>query len=64
MRTDEIRNEIDEIKKRKDLKHKVGKYKYDFQKYETIRSLVKALISVKLVYKKLIWFKLISQNIL
>ena len=60
MRTDEIRNEIDEIKKRKDLKYKAGKYKYDFQKYETIRSLVKALISVKLVYKKLIWFKLIS----
>ena len=60
MRTDEIRNEIDEIKKRKDLKYKAGKYEYDFQKYETIRSLVKALISVKLVYKKLIWFKLIS----
>ena len=41
--TDEIKTEIDEIKKlgtknkQKDLKHKAGKYKYDFQQYETIR---------------------------
>ena len=40
---DEIKTEIDEIKKlgtknkQKDLKHKAGKYKYDFQQYETIR---------------------------
>ena len=44
MRTDETKNEIYEIKKweekikRKDLKYDAGKYKYDFQQYETIRS--------------------------
>ena len=44
MRTDEIKNEIDEIRKReekterKDLKYKPNKYLYDFQKFETIRS--------------------------
>ena len=44
MRTDEIKNEIYEIKKweekikQKDLKYESGKYKYDFQQYETIRS--------------------------
>ena len=44
MRTNEIKNEIDEIRKwkekieRKDLIYKANKYKYDFQQYETIRS--------------------------
>ena len=44
MRTNEIKNEINEIKKweekikRKDLIYKANKYKYDFQKYEAIRS--------------------------
>ena len=44
MRTDEIKNEIDEIKKweekinRKDLKSKTNKCLYDFQYFETIRS--------------------------
>ena len=44
MRTNEIKNEINEIKKweekfrRKDLVYKANKYKYDFQQYETIRS--------------------------
>ena len=39
LRKDEIKSEIDEIKKwegkikRKDLKYETGKYKYDFQKY-------------------------------
>ena len=56
MRTNEIKNEIDEIKKwedkikRKDLKYDAGKYKYDFQQ-------VKVFILVKLVYSKLIWIK-------
>ena len=44
VRTNEIKNEIHEIKKweekvwRKDLIYKANKYKYDFQQYETIRS--------------------------
>ena len=44
MRNNEIKNEIDEIKKwegkikRKDLKYETKKYIYDFQQYETIRS--------------------------
>ena len=44
MRTDEIKNEIDEIRKweekfaRTDLKHKTNKYMYDFEKFETIKS--------------------------
>ena len=44
MRTDEIKNEIDEKRKleekikRKDLKYKTNKYLYDFQQFETIRS--------------------------
>ena len=44
MRTNLIKNEIDEIKKceekikRKDLKYETKKYIYDFQQYETIRS--------------------------
>ena len=42
MRTDEIKNEIDEIRKwkenivRKDIKYKTNKYLYDFQQFETI----------------------------
>ena len=45
MRTNEIKNENDEIKKwlkkkfkQKDLKFKINKYLYDFQQFETIRS--------------------------
>ena len=44
IRTNEIKNEIDEIRKkegkikRKDSKYETKKHKYDFQKYETIRS--------------------------
>ena len=44
MRNTEIKNEIDEIKKReekikrKDLIYKTNKYEYDFQQYETIKS--------------------------
>ena len=44
VRTNEIKNEIHEIKKweekvrRKDVIFKANKYKYDFQQYETIRS--------------------------
>ena len=44
MRTNAIKNEIDEIKKweqkikREDLKYKTKNYTYDFQQYETIRS--------------------------
>ena len=42
MRTNKIKNEIDEIKKweekirRKDLVYKANKYTYDFQQYEII----------------------------
>ena len=44
MTADEIKNEVDEIKKwenkvkRKDLRYETNKYVYDFQKFETIRS--------------------------
>ena len=44
MRTHEVKNEIDEIKKweekikQKVLIYKANKYKYDFEQYETIRS--------------------------
>ena len=44
METNEIKNEIDEIKKwqkkvkQKDLKYETIKYIYDFQQYESIRS--------------------------
>ena len=44
MRTNEIKNEIDDIKKweekiiRKNLKYKTNKCLYDFQQFETIRS--------------------------
>ena len=44
MRTDEIKNEINDIKKwenkikRKDLKYKTNRYKFDFQQFEILRS--------------------------
>ena len=44
MKTNEIKNEIDETKtweekiRWKDLVYKTNKYKYDFQQYDTIRS--------------------------
>ena len=44
MRNNEIKNEIDEIKKWEEkikgkyLKHEAKKYIYDFQQFETIRS--------------------------
>ena len=44
MRTDEIKNEINDIKKwenkikRKDLKYETNRYKFDFQQFETLRS--------------------------
>ena len=49
MRTNEIKNEIYEIKKweekikLEDLKYKTKKYAYDFQQYETIRSFGKRI---------------------
>ena len=54
MRTDEIKNEVSEIKKwedkikRKDLKYKAGKYIYDFEHYETIRSFSESIYSGKI----------------
>ena len=54
MRTDEIENERDEIKKwgnkikQKDLNQKAGKHKQDFQQYETIRSLRESTYSGKI----------------
>ena len=54
MRTNETKNEIDEIKKleakikRKDLIYKANKYKYNFQQYQT-DLLVIVFITVKLV---------------
>ena len=55
MRTDEIKNEIYKIKKnrkkkieQKDLKYEAGKYKYDFQQYETIRSSGESIYSGKI----------------
>ena len=56
MRTDEIKKEINEIKKWadkvkwKDLKHKTAKYKNDFQHFKQQDLLVKVFILVKLVY--------------
>ena len=44
MRTDEIKNEIDEIRKweekinQKDLKYKTKKHLYDFKQFKTKRS--------------------------
>ena len=37
MRNNEIKNEIDEIK-RKDLTYETKKYTYDFQQHEALRS--------------------------
>ena len=49
MRTNEIKNEIDDIKKRKekinrrDLKYKTNKCLYDFQQFETIAYFVDSI---------------------
>ena len=54
MRTDEIKNEIEEIRKRKeklkwkDLKYKTNKYLCDFQKFEAIRSFVDIIYTSKI----------------
>ena len=54
MRTNDIKNEIDEIKtweekiKRKDLKYETKKYIYDCQQYETIRSLGETIYTDKI----------------
>ena len=54
MRTNEIKNEIDDIEKRegkndqKDLKYKTNKYLYDFQQFETIRSFSDSFYSGKI----------------
>ena len=54
MRTNEIKNEIDDIEKReekinqKDLKYKTNKYLYDFQQFETIRSFGDSFYSGKI----------------
>ena len=53
MRTNEIKNEIYKIKKydeeikRKDLKYKTKSYTYDFQQYETIKSLAESIYNCK-----------------
>ena len=58
MRTNEIKNEIDEIKKwqekikQKDVKHETKKRIYDFQQYET-KKIFWAFILVKLIYLKM-----------
>ena len=68
MRTNEIKNEMDEIKKwegkikRKDLMYKANKYKRDFQQCETIRSFVKVFILVKLIQTNLKWIKVMDQR--
>ena len=49
-----MKNEMDEIKKwedkirRKDLKYESGKYKYDYQQYETMRSFGESFYSGKI----------------
>ena len=54
MITDEIKNEIDEVKKwenklnEQNLKYKAGKYKYDFQQYESIRSFGESIYYFKI----------------
>ena len=54
MRTDEIKNEIDEIKKweekieRKDLKYKTNKYLSDCQQFERVRSFGDSIYTVKI----------------
>ena len=53
MRTNEIKNEMYEIKKweekikREDLKYKTKNYTYDFQQYETIRSFGESIYTSK-----------------
>ena len=65
MRTNEIKNEVDEIKiweekiKRKDLIYKANKYKYDFQQYETIISFGESIHTAKNQYKVIKWIKAI-----
>ena len=59
MRTNKIKNEIDEIKKweekikRKDLKYETKKYMHDFQQYETILSFGGVFTLVNLIELKL-----------
>ena len=48
---------------RKDLKYETWKYKYHFQKYQTVRSLGESIYAGKLVCKKLKWIKLIPWTI-
>ena len=54
MTTDQIKNEIKEIKKwkekinLKDLKYEPGKYKYDFQQYKKIRYFDESIYSEKI----------------
>ena len=54
MRTDEIKNEIDEIKKweekieRKDLKYKINKYLSDCQQFERVRSFSDSIYTSKI----------------
>ena len=58
MRTNEIKNEINDIKKRKenikrkDLKYETEKYKYDFQENDAIRSFGANIYKRKLVQMK------------
>ena len=58
MRTNEIKNEINDIKKdkenikRKDLKYETEKYKYDFQENDAIRSFGDNIYTDKLVQMK------------
>ena len=53
MRTNNTKNEIDEIKKLKekikgkDLKYKTKKHIYEFQQYETIRSFGESIYNCK-----------------
>ena len=58
-----IKNEIDEIKKwkeiikRKDFKYESNKYRFDFQKFETIRSFGDSIYNGKINIKKQKWNK-------
>ena len=67
MRTNEIKNEIDDIEKReekinqKDLKYKTNKYLYDFQQFETISSFADSFYSGKI---NLIEAELYQSNLL
>ena len=55
MRTNEIKNEIYEIKKweekikQEDLKYKTKKYTYDFQQYETLWSYDESIYTCKAI---------------